>query len=147
VPERWEVMMHDGGSSGSRSVWTDREDFIIVDEPELNLHPDNQRKITRLLAKAVRLGFKVMMSTHSDYVVRELNHLIMLSKLPESEAQELGYDPKSALTPEQIGVYLFNEQNACPVPVEETGFSIKTIDDAVNQLNADEQRLYARLSG
>ncbi len=121
-------------------------DFLIVDEPELNLHPDNQRKITRILAKASRLGFKVMMSTHSDYVLRELNHLIMLSKLPENEAQELGYDPMSALAPERVGVYLFNEQEAHPVPIEETGFSIKTIDDVVNQLNADEQRLYARLS-
>lgn len=121
-------------------------DFIIVDEPELNLHPDNQRMLTRILAKAVGFGFKVMMSTHSDFVLRELNHLIMLSKLPEGEAQALGYDPRSALDPKQIGVYLFNEQHACPVPVEETGFSIKTIDDVVDQLNADEQRLYARLS-
>ncbi len=124
-----------------------RGDFVVVDEPELNLHPDNQRKLTRILAKAVRLGFKVMMSTHSDYVLRELNHLIMLSQLPADEAQALGYDPKSALAPKQIGVYLFNEQHAYPVPVEETGFSIKTIDDVVSQLNADEQRLYTRLSG
>jgi energy-coupling factor transporter ATP-binding protein EcfA2 len=122
-------------------------DFIIIDEPELNLHPDNQRKITRLLAKAVKLGVKVMMSTHSDYVLRELNHLIMLSKLPEGEARALGYDPQSALARERLGVYLFDEHHAEPVPVEETGFSIKTIDAVVNQLNADEQRLYARLSG
>ncbi|MCC6557209.1 MAG: AAA family ATPase [Polyangiaceae bacterium] len=122
-------------------------DFLIIDEPELNLHPDNQRKITRILTKAVQLGFKVMMSTHSDYVLRELNHMIMLHKLPEDEAQALGYDPKSAIAPERVGVYLFNEQHASPVPVEETGFSIKTIDDVVNQINADEQRLYARLSG
>lgn len=121
-------------------------DFIIIDEPELNLHPDNQRKLTRILAKAVGLGFKVMISTHSDFVLRELNHLIMLSKLPEGESRALGYDPASALDPDQIGVYLFNQQHACPVPVEETGFSIKTIDDVVSQLNADEQRLYARLS-
>ncbi|WP_437828965.1 AAA family ATPase [Sorangium sp. So ce1153] len=123
-----------------------RGDFIIVDEPELNLHPDNQRKLTRILAKAVGLGFKVMISTHSDFVLRELNHLIMLSKLPEGEAQALGYDPRFALDPKRLGVYLFNEQHAYPVPVEETGFSIKTIDDVVSQLNADEQRLYARLS-
>jgi hypothetical protein len=93
----------------------------------------------------VQLGFKVMMSTHSDYVLRELNHLIMLSKLPEGEAQRLGYDPQCAIDRERIGVYLFNGQHAAPVPVEETGFSIQTIDDEVNRLNADEQRLYARL--
>jgi hypothetical protein len=121
-------------------------DFLIIDEPELNLHPDNQRKITRLLAKAVHLGFKVMISTHSDYVIRELNQLVMLSRLPEGDAQKLGYDPESAIAPERLGVYLFDAQHSEPVPVDETGFSIKTIDDVVNQLNADEQRLYARLA-
>ena len=80
-------------------------------------------------------------------MVRELNHLVMLSKLPEGEAEQLHYDPQSALAPERLGVYLFNDHTAEPVPVDETGFSIKTIDDVVNQLNADEQDLYARLEG
>lgn len=123
-----------------------RRDFLIIDEPELNLHPDNQRKVTRLLVKAINRGLKIMMSTHSDYVLRELNHLIMLNQIPEAEAREMGYDPEWALSSERLGVYLFDEHQAQPVPIEETGFSIKTIDDVVNQLNADEQRLYARLS-
>jgi len=122
-------------------------DFIIIDEPELNLHPDNQRLITRILAKAARRGIKIMMSTHSDYVLRELNHLIMLSKLPENDAKDMGYDPLWAIDPQRIGVYLFNENTAKPVPIEDTGFSIKTIDDVVDKLNADEQRLYAKLLG
>lgn len=122
-------------------------DFIIIDEPELNLHPDNQRIITRILAKAARRGIKIMMSTHSDYVLRELNHLIMLGKLPEDEAKAMGYDPEWSIAPDRIGVYLFDEHTAKPVPIEDTGFSIKTIDDVVDRLNADEQRLYARLFG
>jgi AAA ATPase domain len=122
-------------------------DFLIIDEPELNLHPDNQRKIARILAKAVRRGFKVMISTHSDYVLRELNHLIMLNKLPAEEATELGYDPEFALDPAKVGVYLVDDHRAESIPIEETGFSIKTIDAVVNQLNLDEQRLYARIAG
>ena len=122
-------------------------DFLIIDEPELNLHPDNQRKVARLLAKAVRRGFKIMMSTHSDYITRELNHLVMLSKLPADEARELGYDPGCALEPKQLGVYLFNEHTAQPIPVEETGFSVQTIDDEINAMNVDAQRLYARVIG
>jgi predicted ATPase len=53
-------------------------DFIIIDEPELNLHPDNQRKIARWLVRVVNAGFKVMITTHSDYIIREFNNLIML---------------------------------------------------------------------
>ena len=124
----------------------EKGDFLIIDEPELNLHPDNQRKIARILAKAVRRGFKVMISTHSDYVLRELNHLIMLNKLPAEEARELGYDPEFALDPAKVGVYLVDDHHTESIPIEETGFSIKTIDAVVNQLNIDEQRLYARLA-
>jgi AAA ATPase domain len=122
-------------------------DFIIVDEPELNLHPDNQRVIARVLAKAVNRGFRVMISTHSDYIIRELNNLIMLSRLSEEEQEDLGFEPEWALAPEKVGVYLFDGGTAQPVPVEETGFSVKTIDEVTNKLNADTQRLYARLEG
>lgn len=122
-----------------------RNDFLIIDEPELNLHPDSQRKLARILAKAVRRGFKLMMSTHSDYIIRELNHMIMLSKLSPEAARELGYDPECALAPDSVGVYLFNDHTATSVPVTETGFSIQTIDDQINALNADAQRLYARI--
>lgn len=122
--------------------------FLIIDEPELNLHPDNQRKIARILAKAVNRGFKIMVSTHSDYFIRELNHLIMLSRETEVAARlvdELGYDRASLLRPEQVGVYLFNEQRAQAVPVTESGFEVKTIDDEIGRINAVSQRIYAEL--
>lgn len=122
-----------------------QDDFLIIDEPELNLHPDSQRKLARILAKVVKRGFKLMMSTHSDYILRELNHMIMLSKLSPEAARELGYDPECALAPDDVGVYMFNDHTATAVPVTETGFSIATIDAQINALNADAQRLYARL--
>jgi len=125
-------------------------EFLIIDEPELNLHPDNQRKITRVLAKAVNRGFKIMISTHSDYVLRELNHLVMLSDPKESVARvidELGYDRESILAPEKLGVYLFNEHTAKPVPVTVDGFEVETIEREIAALNADAQAIYAARFG
>ncbi len=54
-------------------------DLLMVDEPELNLHPENQRRMARLFARLVNCGIKVFMTTHSDYIVKELNTLIMLN--------------------------------------------------------------------
>ncbi|MHB1697463.1 MAG: AAA family ATPase [bacterium] len=54
-------------------------DLLIIDEPELNLHPENQRKVARLFARLVNLGIKVFITTHSDYIIKELNTLIMLN--------------------------------------------------------------------
>jgi hypothetical protein len=54
-------------------------DLLMVDEPELNLHPENQRRVARLFSRLVNAGIKVFITTHSDYIIKELNTLIMLS--------------------------------------------------------------------
>lgn len=41
--------------------------LLMVDEPELNLHPANQRRIARLFACLVNIGIKVFITTHSDH--------------------------------------------------------------------------------
>ncbi|MFB1490053.1 MULTISPECIES: AAA family ATPase [unclassified Thiocapsa] len=45
-------------------------DLLIVDEPELNLHPENQRKVARLFARLLNIGVKVFITTHSDYIIK-----------------------------------------------------------------------------
>jgi hypothetical protein len=121
---------------------------LIIDEPELNLHPDNQRRVTRVLAKAINRGLKIMMSTHSDYVVRELNNLVMLgqdSDRARALLQELGYHADETLSGEQIGAYLVNNGACVSLPVTETGFEIETIEDEIHKLNHDAQTIYLRL--
>lgn len=53
-------------------------DLLMVDEPELSLHPENQCKVACLFAWLVNLGIQVFITTHSDYIIREFNTLIML---------------------------------------------------------------------
>lgn len=123
---------------------------LYIDEPELNLHPDNQRKIARVLAKAVNRGLKILISTHSDYIIRELNNLIMLgqdSDEAKALAKELGYDSETTLTGDLMGVYLVNEGACRSIPVEDTGFEVATIDQAAADLNRDSQQIFLRLFG
>jgi len=124
--------------------------FLIIDEPELNLHPDAQRKVARFLGKVINRGFRVMISTHSDFVVRELSHLVMMGSAGDAGlavARELGYDADALLTVDKVGAWLFNEGTATRIPVDEAGFGVRTIDDEISRMNADSQRLYARLVG
>jgi hypothetical protein len=125
------------------------DERLIIDEPELNLHPDNQRKVARVLAKLVNRGVQLIISTHSDYFIRELNNLIMLSQPSDAARQladQLGLEPAMLLTPDRLGVYLFRVDGACEaVPVTETGFAVETIDDEVHRLNLDAQTIYACL--
>ena len=53
-------------------------DFLIIDEPESYLHPENQRRLTQILAIAANIGIRIMITTHSDYILNELSLLIMM---------------------------------------------------------------------
>ena len=94
-------------------------DLLMVDEPELNLHPVNQRRIARLFARLVNLGVKVFITTHSDYIVKELNTLIMLNHdKPHLKriAEENGYRQSELIRSDQVKVYMAQE---ALMPLEE----------------------------
>lgn len=87
-------------------------DLLMIDEPELNLHPENQRRVARLLARLVNLGIKVFITTHSDYIIKELNTLIMLNHdKPHLKriAEVEGYQKSELLNADQIKVYIAEE--------------------------------------
>ena len=94
-------------------------ELLMVDEPELNLHPANQRRIARLFARLMNLGVKVFITTHSDYIVKELNTLIMLNHdKPHLKriAEENGYRQSELIRSDQIKVYMTQEEL---MPLEE----------------------------
>lgn len=83
--------------------------LLMVDEPELNLHPENQRRMARLFARLVNLGIRVFVTTHSDYIVKELNTLIMLHQdkpYLKQIAQAEGYRTEELIAAEKIRVYI-----------------------------------------
>jgi AAA ATPase domain len=87
-------------------------DLLMIDEPELNLHPENQRRVARLFARLVNIGIKVFITTHSDYIIKELNTLIMLNhdKLYLKEiAEKEGYRKEEFISTEKIKVYIAEE--------------------------------------
>ncbi len=84
-------------------------DLLMVDEPELNLHPKNQRLIARLFARLVHLGIKVFVTSHSDYIVKELNTLIMLNHdnpYIRTIREQEGYQEAELIAADQIKVYI-----------------------------------------
>ncbi|MBJ9686775.1 AAA family ATPase [Burkholderia vietnamiensis] len=84
-------------------------DLFIIDEPELNLHPKNQRAFARLVARMVNAGIKVFITTHSDYLVKELNTLIMLNQRTEhtrAVQQQHGYSDAELLDPIKVRLYM-----------------------------------------
>lgn len=76
-----------------------KNDIIIIDEPELSLHVENQLKMAEFLVKLVEFGYKVIISTHSDIIIRALTNSLLENKLNNSGLQS-----------KQVGVYDFNSK-------------------------------------
>ena len=83
---------------------------LIVEEPESHLHPAMQVEFTRQLAALVRAGVRVIITTHSEWVLEELANIVRLSHLPKAERKGIaGGDV--ALRPDQVGAWLFQPKN------------------------------------
>ena len=63
--------------------------ILIIDEPESHLSPSNQVLMARLLAFCVNNGIKVLITTHSDYIIKEIDNLIMLHRNFEGKKEFL----------------------------------------------------------
>lgn len=123
----------------------EKRDLIIIDEPEMNLHPDTQIVLTRVFAKLLNKGFRLLISTHSDYIIREFNNLIMTSYKNEDVSkviEEYNYDLNDSINPEDVACYYFHfpKSNSKQVLVKEltvdkNGFEIESIDQEINAQN------------
>ncbi len=81
-------------------------DLLIIEEPESHLHPAMQVEFTRQLAAAVQSGIRIIVTTHSEWVLEELANLVRLSDLPTEQREGID-DADIALGPEQVGAWFF----------------------------------------
>ena len=82
-------------------------DLLILEEPESHLHPAAQRKLAQGLVRLVNAGVNVIITTHSDMFVGQINNFLGLSNASPELIEEQGFDPSDFLNPEQVAACLF----------------------------------------
>ena len=106
-------------------------DTLIIEEPEAHLHPGAQADMAVVLARLVRAGVKVIITTHSDWLLEEIGNLTL-----EGLIREQANGPASWLLPEEVGAWHFQKDK----PVKEIafhprrGFSPKDYQDVAEGL-------------
>jgi energy-coupling factor transporter ATP-binding protein EcfA2 len=114
-------------------------DILIIDEPESHLTLKNQRLMAKLLASLVNLKIKVFITTHSDFLVKELNNLILLSNSFEGKEEWLNrnkkyYTTKDYLKFAEISVYEAIDGNLNKLNITNKGIEIPFFDNEINNL-------------
>ena len=93
-------------------------DVLIVEEPEAHLHPEAQVRLARLLAGTVRAGLRVILTTHSEWILEALANTVRRSGLTEGSSDTMpGSAP--ALSPRSVGAWLFTREQRGGSVVEE----------------------------
>ena len=91
-------------------------DLLIIEEPEAHLHPEAQQKMAAALAFMVRNGLRVLITTHSHYMVEQMSTFVNASHAdPHERASKLrllgpDVDKDVYLNEDEIAVYDFDPQ-------------------------------------
>jgi predicted ATPase len=57
--------------------------LLVIDEPEVHLHPDWQVEYAKILIKLVENGVKVLVTSHSPYLIESINKYSKNSKIEQ----------------------------------------------------------------
>ncbi len=100
----------------------EKGNFLIIDEPEVNLHPENQIKLLDLLINFVNQSDnQVLIATHSPLLADAVNNYLYIDHLRQyydgERIKEIIADnglqylyPDTKLSREDLGVYFFNNK-------------------------------------
>lgn len=83
---------------------------LLIEEPEISLHPELQWKMAKLLIRLANYGVPVFVTTHSDLIIQHVNNMLKLSKVREKKKDVMvsGYEQIDLINEEQVKIYQFN---------------------------------------
>ena len=122
--------------------------LLIIDGPECQLDTANQVQLARMVAHLIRAGVRVLLTTHSDYLLKEINSLIMLNgdfKNKYSVMKSLGYTEADSIDPNLIRAYIAENQSLTPCVIDQLGIDFPLFDEVITSINHTSSELSSRV--
>lgn len=104
-------------------------EILIVENPEIHLHPRAQSELTKFLAKVSSCGVQVLVESHSDHILNGLR-IAVLDKIVDSEDLSILYFQNDLDNP------------VVQIPVQPDGGIEEWPDDFFDQTTKDFERLF-----
>ncbi|HEM8140783.1 TPA: AAA family ATPase [Providencia rettgeri] len=127
----------------------EKDSYLIIDEPELNLHPLSQIKMAKFLVRLANYGVKIIITTHSDFIIKEMNNRIMANQLDNDLInEELGYDKSDVIDKSRVSAFTISSSGTIEnIEVGEYGVSSELFDMAIVEVEERSDKLIYALAG
>ncbi len=125
---------------------------LIIEEPESHLHPAMQVEFTRQIAILVRAGIRVIVTTHSEWLLEELANIVRRTRLPKTPGNQSSAR-EAALRPDEVGVWLFEPKKrpkgstVREIDLDESGLFPSGFQDVAAALHNDWAEISSRVDG
>lgn len=122
--------------------------LVVIEEPEAHLSFKNQKLIAKLIVFLTQNNIKVLITTHSDFLVYELNNLIMKQTLLKHDKEIKSgdiFDDAIALDCKKVALYNFilkdNYSVVKRIPIDKYGINNKYIFDSTYAMSKEKNIL------
>ena len=72
-----------------------RDDLLLIENPEVHLHPAGQALMGQFLAEVARAGVQVILETHSDHILNGIRRAVKAEQLPAEKVSLHFFRPRS----------------------------------------------------
>jgi len=112
-------------------------DIVFIDEIELNLHPENQRKLVKLINYLSKQGIKFIISTHSPIITEEIDNMLLFEKVKDKinseEMKEYGINSEYGLKTSDINVFHLHNKTVEKIKENDGEFEIETFNSILEE--------------
>ena len=126
-------------------------DIIFIDEIELNLHPENQRKIMKLINYLSKQGLKFIISTHSPIITEEIDNMLLFekvkNKISKEEMKKYEINEEYGLKSSDINVFYLHDKIVERIKEKDGEFEIETFNSVLEETDNLYQTLLVYAEG
>ena len=116
--------------------------LLVIEEPEAHLHPKAQIEMARLLVMLVNAGAKVLVTTHSDYILNEISNCIKLSEANKKSVDEYlkkhNLSKETIIDKDRVSSYLFKDIDGTTevqnLTIDKYGIANDNFDEIIDEL-------------
>ncbi len=122
----------------------EKNNFLMIDEPEVNLHPENQIRLMDILVQFVtEHNNRVLITTHSPILTDILNNYVYLHTLKSygvdvtkiiEDNQLKNLNPEISIAKEDLGVYFFTGDKIIDYGTSQYGVYFRNFTEVINSV-------------